>query len=267
MKMPDIGLGTFRLKGEDAFNSVKQGLELGYRHIDTAQIYDNEAEIGKALQQSDVPRENIFITTKIWTDSLEKEKLLPSLHESLRKLQTSYVDLTLIHWPSPNKEVPLEETLQELMKAKELGLTREIGISNFPMSETKRALEIVGAKNIFTNQVEVHPFLQNRKLIEFCKSQGVHITAYMPLAYGKVMKEPTLLSLAEKHKVSAADVALSWLLEQELAVIPSSTKKENLQKNLKTPRRFLSKEDMAAIAALNNGERLANPGFAPEWDV
>lgn len=266
MNMPQIGLGTFRLKGADAENSVRMGLELGYRHIDTAQIYDNESEVGKVLAESKIPRAEVFLTTKIWTENLSQERLIPSLKESLKKLQTDYVDLVLIHWPSPDGKVPLKETLEALMQAKSLGLTKEIGVSNFPVSEMKKAVEIVGAKNIFTNQIEVHPYLQNRKLVDYLKSNGVTVTAYMPLAYGKVMKDEVLLKIAAKHGVSAADVVLSWLQDQDMVVIPSSTKKENLQKNLQARRGLLTAEEKEMIANLNSGERLANPSFAPAWD-
>ncbi|ASD62293.1 2,5-didehydrogluconate reductase DkgB [Bdellovibrio bacteriovorus] len=262
MKMPQIGLGTFRLKGADAENSVRMGLELGYRHIDTAQIYDNETEVGKVLTESGIPRADVFLTTKIWTENLSKASLIPSLKESLQKLQTDYVDLVLIHWPSPEGKVPLAETLEALMQAKSLGLSKEIGVSNFPISEMKKAVEIVGAKNIFTNQIEVHPYLQNRKLVDYLQSVGVTVTAYMPLAYGKVMKDETLLKIASRHGMTPADVVLSWLMDQEMVVIPSSTKKQNLQAR----RGLLTAEEKELIASLNSGERLANPAFAPAWD-
>lgn len=266
MKIPSIGLGTFRLKGAEVINSVSTGLDVGYRHIDTAQIYDNEADVGVAILQSAVLRSELFVTTKIWTDNLSAEKLIPSLRVSLQKLQTEAVDLTLIHWPSPKQAVPLAQTLEALMKAKQDGLTKEIGISNFPISEMKKAIEIVGAKNIFTNQIEVHPYLQNRKLLEFSKEQGIRVTAYMPLAYGRVVKDEKLIAIGKKYDLSAADVSLSWLLDQDLIVIPSSTKKENLQRNLHTPKNILTLEDLAVIRSLEDGGRLANPGFAPQWD-
>ncbi|WP_408095656.1 2,5-didehydrogluconate reductase DkgB [Peredibacter sp. HCB2-198] len=264
MKMPQIGLGTFRLKGQDAYNSVKTGLEVGYRHIDTAQIYDNEEEVGKALADSGLPRAEVFITTKIWIENLGKEKLIPSLKESLSKLQTSYVDLVLIHWPS--KEFSLKETLDELMKAKTLGLTKEIGISNFPIKETQEAIDLIGANNIYTNQIEIHPFLQNKKLVNFLNEKGIRVTAYMPLAYGKVMTDESLKAIATQHKVSPADISMSWLLDQNFTVIPSSTKKVNLENNLKTKKNFLSKDDVVRIQTLDRNDRLANPGFSPIWD-
>jgi 2,5-diketo-D-gluconate reductase B len=266
MHIPVLGLGTFRLKNEVAFNSVKMGLEVGYRHIDTAQIYENESEVGAAIKESNIPREEIFITTKIWTENLSAAKLIPSLKESLKKLQTDYVDLTLIHWPSPNQAVPLEESLLALKEAKTLGLTKEIGVSNFPIAELKKAIQILGSGEIFTNQVEVHPYLQNKKLIDFCNTEDIIVTAYMPLAYGKVVKDETLIKIGEKHGISAADVALAWLHEQDLIIIPSSTKRVNLENNLNFPEISFSKKELSLIAGLDDGSRIANPPFAPTWD-
>jgi len=266
MHIPVLGLGTFRLKDDVAFNSVKLALEIGYRHIDTAQIYENESEVGSAIKESKIPREEIFITTKIWTENLSAEKLIPSLKESLTKLKTDYVDLTLIHWPSPNGAVPLEESLKALKEAKDLGLTKEIGVSNFPIAELKKAIEILGSEEIFTNQIEVHPYLQNKKLIDFCNTEDILVTAYMPLAYGKVVQDETLKKIGEKHGISAADVALAWLNEQELIIIPSSTKRVNLENNLNFPEIAFSKKELSLIAALDDGSRIANPPFAPTWD-
>ncbi|WP_050469579.1 2,5-didehydrogluconate reductase DkgB [Herbaspirillum chlorophenolicum] len=264
--IPAFGLGTFRLKGQEVIDSVATGLELGYRHIDTAQIYGNEAEVGQAIADSRVARAELFVTTKVWTEHLSRDKLIPSLKESLQKLRMEQVDLALIHWPSPNDELPVAEYMQALAEAKKQGLARLIGISNFTIAHMQQAIEAVGADAIATNQVEIHPFLQNRKLAEFARSQGIHLTAYMPLAYGKVMQDATLQEIAGKHGVSAAQVALAWSLQQGHAVIPSSTKRANLQGNLEAVKIKLSDAEMQAIAKLDRGERLANPDFAPKWD-
>jgi len=266
MTIPAFGLGTFRLKGQQVIDSVKMGLELGYRHIDTAQIYENEAEVGQAIAESDVPREELFVTTKVWTSNLGADRLIPSLEESLSKLRLQHVDLTLVHWPSPNDEQAVADYLARMMEAKERGLTRAIGISNFTIAHMQQAIDAIGAENIATNQVEVHPFLQNRKVIDFARSHGTHITAYMPLAYGKVMQDEVLQRIGESHNASPAQVALAWLLQQGFAVIPSSTKRENLAANLAAQELRLSDEEMQQIATLDRNERLANPGFAPKWD-
>lgn len=266
MDIPVLGLGTFRLKDQVAFNAVLTALKVGYRLIDTAQIYENENEVGAAIKESGIAREEIFITTKIWTTNLSKEKLIPSLKESLVKLKTDYVDLTLIHWPSPNGEISLDETLAALMEAKASGLTKEIGVSNFPIAELQKAIELLGSEEIYTNQIEVHPYLQNKKLIEFCDDQEILVTAYMPLAYGKVVNDKTLIAIGEKYGMSAVDVTLAWLYQQDLIIIPSSTKKQNMENNLNFPEITFSKTELKNIAALDSGERIATPDFAPEWD-
>ncbi|TBU72824.1 2,5-didehydrogluconate reductase DkgB [Pseudomonas daroniae] len=265
-QIPALGLGTFRLKDQQVIDSVRNGLELGYRHIDTAQIYGNEAEVGQAIAESAVPRSELFVTTKIWVDNLGADKLIPSLEESLRKLRLDQVDLTLIHWPSPKDEIQVAEYMAALLEAKAAGLTALIGVSNFTNAHLQQAMEVVGADQIATHQVEVHPFLQNRKVVEFAKEHGIHLTAYMPLAYGKVMTDPVIQDIAARHAANPAQVALAWALQQGFAVIPSSTKRANLESNLGALQLTLSEQDMAAIAKLERGERLANPDFAPHWD-
>jgi len=266
-RIPAFGLGTFRLQGQVVIDSVKNGLDLGYRLVDTAQIYGNEAEVGQAIADSGVPRPELFITTKIWTENLAADKLLPSLKDSLAKLRTDQVDLTLIHWPSPGNAVPVAEFMGALLDAKRQGLTRHIGVSNFNIALMQQAIAAVGASEIATNQVELHPYLQNRKIAAFTQSQGIAITSYMTLAYGKVLTDPALLAIAQAHQATPAQVALAWALQLGYAVIPSSTRRANLQSNLLAPQLRLSEADMAQIAALDRGERLVNPeGLAPVWD-
>ncbi len=267
MSIPAFGLGTFRLKGQTVIDSVRNALDVGYRAIDTAQIYENEAEVGQAIAESGVARDELFITTKIWIANFHHNALLDSLRESLRKLRTDHVELTLIHWPSPKDAVPMAEYLGALAEAKSQGLTRQIGISNFTIAQTRQAIEILGAGAIATNQIEVHPYLQNRALIAFLKDQGIHVTAYMSLAYGEVLKDPVIQAIAERHQATPAQVALAWALQQGFAVIPSSTKRDNLAGNLLAADLRLSDEDMAQIATLDRGHRLANPeAIAPAWD-
>ncbi|SFC13513.1 2,5-didehydrogluconate reductase DkgB [Massilia yuzhufengensis] len=266
MNMPQLGLGTFRLQGQSAIDSVRNGLELGYRHIDTAQIYGNEEDVGIALATSKLARGEVFVTTKIWTEHLGGDALAPSLKESLRKLQLDQVDLALVHWPSPARAVPVAESMQALLAARDAGLTKAIGISNFPVALMREAIDAVGAHNIATNQVELHPYLQNRKLAAFAREMGIHVTAYMPLAYGKVMDERVITAIAARLGASAAQVTLAWLLAKGYAVIPSSTKRANLAGNLLADSLVLAPEDIAAIDALDNGGRLVDPAFAPAWD-
>jgi 2,5-diketo-D-gluconate reductase B len=267
MTIPAFGLGTFRLKDDVVIASVKTALELGYRAIDTAQIYDNEAAVGQAIAESNIPRSELFITTKIWTANLGKDTLIPSLKESLTKLQTDYVDLTLIHWPSPEDAVSVEEFMQTLLEAKKSGLTREIGISNFTIPLMEKAIAAVGAENIATNQIELSPYLQNRKVVEWAKQHGIHITSYMTLAYGKALKDEVIQSIAQKHNATSAQVILAWAMGEGYAVIPSSTKRENLASNLLAQQLTLDDDDRAAIATLECNDRLVSPeGLAPDWD-
>lgn len=265
--IPAFGLGTFRLKGQVVIDSVKTGLELGYRTIDTAQIYGNEAEVGQAIAESGVARGELFVTTKIWTDNYAKDKLVPSLKDSLAKLRTDHVDLTLIHWPSPGNAVPVAEFMSALADAKAQGLTKRIGVSNFNIALMKEAIAAVGAAQIATNQVELHPYLQNRKVAEFAKSQGIHITSYMTLAYGEVLKDPVIQQIAEQHRATPAQVTLAWAMQSGYAVIPSSTRRANLESNLKACALTLGEAEMQRIASLERGHRLTSPaGIAPAWD-
>ena len=266
-KIPAFGLGTFRLKGQVVIDSVRNGLELGYRAIDTAQIYGNEAEVGEASAGSGVRREDLFLTTKIWVDNYAKGKLAASLEDSLAKLRTDYVDLTLIHWPAPNNGVSLEEFMTALADAKARGLTREIGVSNFNIALTQQAMAVVGKDAIATNQIELSPYLQNRKLVDFLQREGIHVTSYMTLAYGKVLGDPVIGAIARRHEATPAQVALAWAMQLGYSVIPSSTKRENLASNLRAQTLQLTADDMAQIAALErNGREVSPDGLAPQWD-
>lgn len=266
-KIPAFGLGTFRLQGQVVIDSVRNGLEVGYRAIDTAQIYGNEAEVGEAIAASGVRRDDLFLTTKIWVDHYARDKLVPSLEESLAKLRTDYVDLALIHWPAPGNGVSIEEFMTALADAKAMGLTRQIGISNFNIELTRQAIAAVGKEAIATNQIELSPYLQNRKLIEFLQREGIHVTSYMTLAYGKVLGDPLIGAIAQRHQATPAQVVLAWALQLGYSVIPSSTRRENLASNLLAQTLRLSDADMAQIAALErNGREVSPDGLAPQWD-
>jgi len=266
MTIPSFGAGTFRLQGQAAFDSVSNALAVGYRAIDTAQIYGNEAEVGQAVGESGVARKDLFLTTKVWNENFAADRLVASLEESLEKLRTDYVDLALIHWPLSN--VPVEEYMVALATARERGLARQVGISNFNIEYTKRAIAAVGAAQIATNQIELSPYLQNRKLVEFLKGQGIHVTSYMTLGYGKLLGDPVINAIAEHHQATPAQVTLAWAMQLGYAVIPSSTKRENLASNLLAAQLVLTGQEMAQIAALERNSRMVNPeGLAPAWDL
>lgn len=267
MSIPALGLGTFRLKDQVVIDSVSTALELGYRAIDTAQIYGNEAEVGQAVAASGVPRGELYLTTKIWTENLSRDRLIPSLEESLDKLKTDYVDLCLIHWPSPGGAVPVVEYMAALAEAKARGLAREIGVSNFTLALMQQAIDVVGAGEIATNQVELHPYLQNRKVAGFAERHGIRITSYMTLGYGKVLGDAVIGGIAQRHGATPAQVVLAWAMQLGYAVIPSSTRRANLASNLAARELRLSDADMAAIAALERNERITSPAsLAPAWD-
>lgn len=264
--IPALGMGTFRLKDDDAYNAVRLALDAGYRHIDTAQIYGNEAQVGKAIADSGIARSDIFLTTKVWLDNLGADKFIPSMNDSLQALQTEYVDLLLIHWPTQTGGVPMSEYLAELNKTKTQGLARKIGVSNFTVAQLQEAINILGVDNIATNQIEVHPYLQNTTLRRFMKQQGIQPTAYMPLAVGKVLKDSVLQDISNRTGHPIPQLVLRWILDQGMATIPMSTKKHNLESNLAAQHIRLSPDDAALIEGLDCGERIANPGFAPVWD-
>ncbi|MBJ9983851.1 2,5-didehydrogluconate reductase DkgB [Acinetobacter sp. S40] len=267
MMIPKFGLGTFRLKDQVVIDAVKTALDVGYRAIDTAQIYENEAEVGQAIHESGIARDQLFLTTKIWVDHLNPEQLIPSLKQSLQKLRTDAVNLTLVHWPAPQKGIDIAEVMGLLLHAQQQGLTQHIGISNFNIALTQTAIDSIGQSHIATNQIELSPYLQNRKLVDFLKGQHIDITSYMTLAYGKVLQDPVLQDIASRHQASTAQIALAWALQNGYAVIPSSTKREHLISNLKAQEIQLKEDEMQLIATLNRNGREINPiELAPEWD-
>lgn len=267
MSIPTFGAGTFRLQGQVVIDSVRNALELGYRAIDTAQIYGNEAEVGQAIADAGVARSELFITTKIWVDNYADDKLIPSLQESLDKLRLDAVDLTLIHWPAPGKGVPVAAAVSTLARARQQGLTRQIGVSNFNIADTEQAIGAVGKDAIATNQIELSPYLQNRKLVGYLQEQQIPVTSYMTLAYGKVLTDPVIMDIARRHQATPAQVALAWALQLGYSVIPSSTRRENLASNLKAQALRLTADDMARIASLDrNGREVSPAGLAPTWD-
>ena len=268
MIVPQFGIGTFRLTGDTVIHSVKTALELGYRAVDTAQIYGNEAEVGQAIHESQVNRADIFLTTKIWTENYAADKLIPSLKDSLIKLRTDAVNLSLIHWPAPALGVNIPELMGHLLEAKKQGLTEYIGVSNFNIELTQQAIDSIGAEQIATNQIELSPYLQNERLATYLKQQNIDVTSYMTLAYGKVLNDPILSDIAAQHQASVAQVTLAWALQKGYAVIPSSTKPAHLMSNLKAQEIRLSQDEMQLIATLDrNGREVNPPELAPAWDL
>ena len=265
LRLPKLGLGTWRMKGEECTQAVLGAIGRGYRHVDTAQMYGNEDAVGEAIAAMPIPRADLHLTTKVWWANLAPDAMRRSIEESLRFLRTDYVDLYLIHWPSA--EMDLAASLAALVKFKEEGLTRHIGVSNFPTALLRRAVEDIQAP-IVCNQVEYHVLLSQSRLLGYMQSKGLALTAYCPLAQGRLAEHPALDAIAAKHNVTAAQVALKWLLDQDnVAAIPKAGRAVSQQANLDALDVVLDDADRAVIAGLPKNVRCVNPATAPEWDV
>lgn len=262
VEVPALGYGTFQLSGEDCERGVEHALSVGYRHVDTAQAYENEDRVGAGMDAAGVAREEIFLTTKLASGSLARDRVGPSTDESLRKLGTDYVDLLLIHWP--NDRVALADTLGAMSEVQDAGKVRHVGVSNFPPSLLREATEHA---TIFCNQVEYHPFLGQRALRELASEHDLLLTAYAPLAQGDVMSDDTLAEIADAHDATAAQVALRWLIDQDhVCAIPKATSEERIESNLAALELELREDERQRIDGLERGERLIDPSFAPDWE-
>jgi 2,5-diketo-D-gluconate reductase B len=264
--IPLLGLGTYGRTGEAGVAAILEGIALGYRHIDTAQTYDTEWSVGEAIRRSGLPRDEFFVTTKVTDAKLARADFLPSIRKSLETLGLDRIDLTLIHWPSSRDQVPFEHYMGDLAEAKALGLTRLIGVSNFTIALIDKAMRLLGPGGLATNQVELHPYLQSRRLTAACTAHGITVTAYMPLAKGKVAGDPVLMRIGARHGVPAASVSLAWLLQSGRIVIPASSRVEHMRANRAALGLMLTPDEMAEIAGLDRGERMINPTKAPAWD-
>lgn len=265
-KIPALGFGTFRLDHDDALRMVTAALDIGYRHIDTAQLYGNEASVGEALAGASVSRDEVFLTTKVWIDKFHDGPLQRSVEGSLKKLRVDAVDLLLLHWPNP--QVPLRETLRALCEVKRSGMARHIGVSNF----TVALLAEVAAQceePIVANQVEYHPRLSQAPVLERLRADGVSLTAYSPLAQGALVDDEVLGAIGAAHGKSASQVALRWLIQQEgVSAIPRTRTESRARANFEIFDFALSDDEMARVGALARPDgRVVNPGIAPRWDT
>ena len=262
--MPGIGFGTLGSVGDVGRELVEAALAEGYRYIDTSRFYGNEEAVGSAMARSSVPRDRIWVTTKLLHPRTPPQPDLAfELDKSLRLLQTDYVDLLLIHWPNP--AVSLEWALGEFAKLRKQGKVRTIGVSNFPMALLRQALEIVD--DLAANQVEYHPYLSQRPLLELMRERGLVLIAHSPLARGKLLDDAVLQEIAKRHRLSVAQVALRWIVQQERVVaIPGVANVAQLRENLKVLEVALAQDEMDAISALARGTRIVNPPHSPAWD-
>lgn len=265
VSIPKLGIGTFGMDGEIATRAVAEGLKAGYRHVDTAEMYGNEVAVGEGVRASGLARDEVFITTKCWPDNQADDAMQRSAEASLKKLGVDRVDLYLLHWPS--KAVPIAETVRSVCKIQKQGLARAVGISNYPVRLIEEAVAAADVP-LAVNQVEYHPYLDQSAVIAALKRHGMGLTAYCPIAKARVLDDPTIRAVAERHGVSPAAATLAWLIGQDNVIaIPKSSSPERLRENLKAQDVTLSKDERAAIDALRaENTRLVNPAVAPDWD-
>ncbi|WP_372815177.1 aldo/keto reductase [Psychrobacter sp.] len=266
--IPVLGLGTWQSTGQDCVDVVSQALKMGYEHIDTAQAYGNEKEVGQGIKQSGVSRDKFFLTTKIFPDDMkfEPEKLIAAAKRSLADLDTDYVDLLLLHWP--DDRVPLSETIPALCELQKQGLTRHIGVSNFNIANIIEAEKYADVP-IVVNQVEFHPFIKQKTLQTFLNNHHILLEAYSPLARGDVFDNEIIKEIADKHNVTPAQISLAWILSDKHRVaIPKTANPDHLQGNLDAINVQLSADEIEKINGLAraDGRKIEHPDYSPEWD-
>jgi 2,5-diketo-D-gluconate reductase B len=262
-EIPIVGLGTWTLRGKDCARLVEQAIAVGYRHIDTAQMYDNEREVGEGIRASG-KRDEMFVTTKVTPENLGAKDLERSAKESVSRLGLDAIDLLLIHWPNPR--IPLAETLGALNKVKRDGLTRHIGVSNFNVALIEQAVKLSEAP-LVCNQVECHPFLDQSKVIGACKRHDMAVVAYSPIARAGAGRDKVLTGIGAAHGKSAAQVSLRWLVQQGIVVIPRTSKVERLTENIALFDFELTAAEMKEIAGLSHRRgRIVDWAYSPQWD-
>jgi diketogulonate reductase-like aldo/keto reductase len=258
--VPSVGFGTYKLTGNACLKAVDEALQIGYRHIDTAQFYNNEDEVGLAIKNSGISRGNIFITIKVFPTDFNR--IIKATEESLRKLKMDYVDLLLLHWPSDDETNKI--AIDGLNDALNKGYAKNIGVSNFNIEKLSMALEHAP---VVCNQVEYHPYISQEKLLAYMKAHGLFLTAYSPLAKGRVIHEGILLEMAAKHNKTVSQVVLRWLLQQgDISVIPKASSVERIKENLNVFDFSLPDKDMEMISGLRDGHRITNSVWSPNWD-
>ncbi|GAB3673892.1 aldo/keto reductase [Halopiger thermotolerans] len=260
--MPMLGLGTWQNTGDQCADSVRTALETGYRHIDTAQAYDNEELVGEGIERADVDREDVFLATKVWKANLTGDDVLETTRESLDRLGVDYVDLLYVHWPAETYDA--EETLSAFSELYDEGLIEHVGVSNFQPEQLEVAVDVCDAP-ILANQVECHPLLPQEDVREACENYDVEVVAYSPLARGAVFDQPTIQEIADEHGVTEAQVSLAWLREKGITAIPKATGTAHIRDNFESLTLELDREEVNAIDAIDETERAVDPGFAP-WN-
>lgn len=264
--IPQIGYGTWNHPGQECYDGVRAALDVGYRHIDTAEGYDNEEFVGKAIADSGVARDEIFITTKVAPESFGPGNILPAVQASLGKLRTDQVDLLLLHYPSIQDEYEIEDYMAQFAAVLDVGLTKHIGVSNFTKRYLDLALPLLGDRKLITNQCEIHVFMQNRPIVDYSAGLGIPMTAYSPLARGAVSESVELASIATELNATPGQIALAFLLREGHIVIPSSARPERIAENFAAKDIALSDNQMAVLRGLECGKRLVDGPWCPAWD-
>ena len=265
--IPQFGFGTWNHPEDETYRIVREALEIGYRHIDTAEMYGNESAVGRAIKDSSLKRDEIFITTKVAPENFAPGHILPQAKASLEKLGIEKVNLYLLHWPSPQDRFDPNDYVTQLGQVHDAGLAQQIGVSNFTKKYLDIALRILGADRIATNQVECHVLMQNRPIVDYTKSKGISVTAYCPLARGHLSESAELVAMAQKHGATPEQIGLAFLMAESYVVIPSSSKRERIQSNWDAQKVKLSAEDISTIRKLDANRRLVNGAWCPVWDT
>ena len=258
--IPILGLGTWRLVGKEATETVKKAIQMGYTHIDTAEMYDNEIQISEAIKNFD--HKKLFLTSKVWYDDLHYQSVIHACKESLKKLKIDYLDLYLIHWPNPS--IDMQETFQALKELYSAGLIKAVGVSNFTIRHLKQALSICQSLSlpIVTNQVEFHPFLYQESLLNFCRKNNIYLTAYRPIAKGLVNQNKIINQIAKKYQKTPIQITLRWLIQQDIIAIPKASSEKHLKENLDIFNFELDNSDIEIIKTVNQNKRLAKSEFS-----
>ena len=256
--IPQLGLGTWQIRGEECRNAVYEAIRIGYRHIDTADAYHNHANVAAGLNDAALERNEYFLTSKVWREDLAYQDLMDSCKRALEELDTDYLDLFLMHWP--NKNIPMEDSLSAMRELKSQGLIKAIGVSNFTVTHLKEALAT--DTDIAMNQVEFHPSLYQRELKQYCDEQNIQMTAYSPLARGQDLKLESVQKIAKDRNVDPAQVIINWVIQKDMVVIPKSTNPDRIESNYQALKWELSDDEMQRIDDENTDNRLISPDFA-----
>lgn len=265
--IPPIGYGTWNRPDEAAYRCTLAALEVGYQHLDCAEGYENEEHVGRAIADSGVSRDELWVTTKVAPESFGPGQVRPHVEASLEKLGVGPVDLLLLHYPSIKDEYDIVDYMGQLADVYDAGLCRNIGVSNFTKPYIAKALDLLGDRPIYTNQVELHVYLHNTPIVSDCRDKGISLTAYSPLARGAVLDDPVLNRIAAARGATASQIALAWLLAEGHIIIPSAGSKDRIAANLAAGDIVLTAIEQAEIATLNSDMRLVNGPWCPTWDV